>query len=232
MNDKTRTKEEIAIELAQLSGLDHQRFDLVHARGLHSSKWSDGIFRTIEGRRLELVREYEKLGGNVYSVSISGEGGEGCDHYDLDAAIEVRFGDKVVCDSDNEVVYIDVVPSALGAVMDKLNELDPDGHFSARDLWKEVDAAEDGFYQIPGTDMCGSWTTMAKFLVDRGVEQEVLDISGAPPVSPKQIEEAWSEIEKAIYKRHPQLTPEKMADLLPLVEELLDGFVDWVDAEL
>lgn len=229
MNDKTRTKEEIAIELAQLSGLDRQRYDLVNARGLHGSEWSDGIFRTIEARRLELVREYEKAGGNVYSASIGGEGGPGVDHYYLDHAIREKFGDKVACDSESGGLFIDVVPSVLGAVMDELNRLDPEGNFSAHDMWKDVDSADDGFAQIPSTDIGGNWPSMFKFLADRGVEQEVLDISEAPPVSPEQVKQGMKDLEKAIYKMRPDMDAEAMGYLLPMVETLIDDFVEWKD---
>lgn len=225
-----RTKEAIAIDLAQLSGLDHQRYTITAKRGLTNTPWANDLYKRNDSRRLELVREYEKAGGIVYSVSIGGcAGSDTVTNYDLDDVISAKFGDKVACDSESGGLVIDVVPSVLGAVMDKLNELDPDGNFSAHDMWEDVDKTEDGFLQIPSTDIGGSWPSMAKYLADRGIEQEVLDISDAPPVSQEQIKQGMNDLEKAIYKMRPDLDAEAMCNLLPLIEVLIEDFMDWKD---
>ncbi len=220
---------EIAIELAQLSGLDHQRYDYVAERGLHDDPWNKNLYRMLESQRKALVKEYEALGGTVYSVSIMGCCSMDHSNHDLDDAIQAKFGDQVSCDSEGGGLFIDVVPSVLGAVMDELNRLDPDGDFSASNRWDDED---EEYFNIPHTDRgSGCWGTTARFLKEQGVEQKQLDFSEAPTISEEQVKQADKDIRVAIKKRYPQLTEQHLNDLMPLVDELLDGFVDWVDAE-
>ena len=221
---------EIAIELAQLSGLDRQRYDHAQTYGLQGSDWSKGIYDDIEAKKLALVKEYESLGGIVYSISISGCAGDPeISNYDLDDKIKAEFGDQVTCDSESGGLFIDTTPSVGDAVLTRLRELDPEGSFSADSRWEDEGKE---YFNIPHTDRgMGNWISTADFLTELGIEQKQLDLSEAPGVSEEQVVQANDAIKVAIGKRYPQLTEQHLKDLMPLVDELLDGFVDWVDAD-
>ncbi len=222
---------EIAIQLAQISGLDHQRYDYVSERGLHDDPWNKNLYLMLESQKLALVKEYESLGGIVYSMSIGGCAGDPeISNYDLDDKIKAEFGIQVSCDSESGGLFIDTIPSVCDEVLARLRELDPEGSFSADNRWDDEGKE---YFNLPRTDRgMGCWDSNARFLAGLGVEQKQLDFSEAPTISEEQVKQADKDIRAAIKKRYPQLTEQHLNDLMPLVDELLDGFVDWVDAEL
>lgn len=44
-------------------------------------------------------------------------------------------------------------------------------------------------------------------------------------------EDELTNIREAVKRRHPQLTEAQLDNTMGLIEELLDGIVDWADAE-